>query len=232
MKTIGVLGGLGPQATMDFEVRVHEVSQRLIPQAGNSGYPPMVVYYHRHPPVVTDEHFKPVFPIQPEPHFGEAVRKLGKMADFIVITANGPHMMLDFIEQTSGRKVLSMIELALDEVQRLGWRRVGVLGLGDPAVYREPLDELGIPYEVLSGESGGLRDRLDQAILALMAGEAGPEGKTTAQEAVDTLRATGVDGVILGCTEIPLLLGNASEAPDLINPAPLLAEAAVRFAIE
>jgi aspartate racemase len=217
---------------MDFEARVHEVSQRLIPQAGNSGYPPMVVYYHRHPPVVTDEHLKPVFPIQPEPHFGEAVRKLGEMADFIVITANGPHMMLDFIEQTSGRKVLSMIELALGEVQRLGWRRVGVLGLGDPVVYREPLDKLGIPYEVLSGESGGLRDRLDQAILALMAGQAGPEGKRIAQEAVDALRAREVDGVILGCTEIPLLLREASQAPDLINPGQLLADAAVRHAIE
>ena len=47
MKTIGVLGGLGPQATMDFEARVHAVSRRLIPGRGNGGYPPMVVYYHR-----------------------------------------------------------------------------------------------------------------------------------------------------------------------------------------
>lgn len=45
MKTIGVLGGLGPQATMEFEVRVHRAAQRLIPQDGNQGYPPMVVYY-------------------------------------------------------------------------------------------------------------------------------------------------------------------------------------------
>ena len=39
MKTIGVLGGLGPQATMDFEERIHTVSQQLIAQHGNSGYP-------------------------------------------------------------------------------------------------------------------------------------------------------------------------------------------------
>jgi aspartate racemase len=52
MQTIGVLGGLGPQATMDFEARVHQVAQRLIPPRGNSGYPPMVVYYHRRPPFV------------------------------------------------------------------------------------------------------------------------------------------------------------------------------------
>ena len=40
MKTIGVLGGIGPQATMDFEQRVHAVSQALIPQYANTGYPP------------------------------------------------------------------------------------------------------------------------------------------------------------------------------------------------
>ena len=45
MQTIGVLGGLGPQATMDFERRVHAVAQRLIAPHLNSGYPPMVVYY-------------------------------------------------------------------------------------------------------------------------------------------------------------------------------------------
>ena len=40
MKTFGVLGGLGPQATTDFEARVHHVAQRLIPQYLNTGYPP------------------------------------------------------------------------------------------------------------------------------------------------------------------------------------------------
>lgn len=49
MKRIGVLGGISAQATMDFEARVHRVSQRLIPQHWNRGYPPMVVRYHRRP---------------------------------------------------------------------------------------------------------------------------------------------------------------------------------------
>ena len=44
MKTIGVLGGLGPQATMDFEARVHRESQRRIPPRMNGGYPPMIVH--------------------------------------------------------------------------------------------------------------------------------------------------------------------------------------------
>jgi aspartate racemase len=232
MKTIGVIGGLGPQATMDFEARVHAVSQELIPQSANSGYPPMVVYYHRSAPFVTDEEHRPVLPLQLEPRLTEQLGKLGQMADFIVITANGPHAFRDRIEEATGRKVLSMIEVTLQEVQRRGWRRLGVLGLGEPVVYTTQLDRIGLPYETLSGEAGGLRDRLDRAIVSYMAGQSGPESTSVALEAVDTLRARDVDGTILGCTEIPLLLGDLARAPDLVNPGQLLAEAAVRFALE
>jgi aspartate racemase len=135
-----------------------------------------------------------------------------------------------------------MIEITVEEVQqrghdgaaarRRGWRRVGVLGLGEPTVYRVELERIGLACETLPDEPGGLRDKLDQAITGLMAGRTGPEATNVAMEAVAALRAKGVDGIILGCTEIPLLLGDASQAPGLINPLALLAEAAVRFAIE
>ena len=48
---------------------------------------------------------------------------------------------------------------------------------------------------------------------------------------LDALRREGAETVLLGCTEIPLLLEPGDEAPDLIDPARLLAEAAVRRAI-
>ena len=229
MKTVGVLGGLGPQATMDFEARVHAVSQRLIPQRGNGGYPPMVVYYHRHTPVLLNEDGSPVLPIQPDPRLFEAAQRVGSLPDFLVITANGPHMLRDAIEQAAGRPVLSMIDVTLDEVRRRGYRTLGVLGLGEPMVYLAPLGQLGLACETIDGD---LRDRLDRAIVGLMEGRTGPEPSAVAREAVDTLRGRGVDAVILGCTEIPLLLGEAADAPDLINPAQLLAEATVRHAID
>src|SRR5688572_14845591 len=62
MKTIGILGGLGPQATTDLEARIHLVSQKLIPQHQNTGYPPVIVIYHRHVPVLLKEDKTPVVP--------------------------------------------------------------------------------------------------------------------------------------------------------------------------
>src|SRR5262247_1559710 len=64
VKTIGVLGGHGPQATMDFEARVHRVAQRLIPPNLNAGYPPMVVYYCRHAPILLTDTGTPQLPVR------------------------------------------------------------------------------------------------------------------------------------------------------------------------
>ena len=121
-----------------------------------------------------------------------------------------------------------MIDATLDEVARRGWRSVGALTFIEPGVYQQPLTERGLTCEVLGPEQ---QRRLDAVILPFMAGQGGPEASATVREAVDSLRARGVDGIILGCTELPLLLGEDADAPDLINPTQLLAEAAVRFAL-
>jgi aspartate racemase len=229
MKTVGVLGGIGPQATMDFEARFHQAVQRhsQIP-SGNHGYPPLVVWYHRRPPVVVGEDMLPRIPIQPDPALLEGAAFLGRVADFLVITANGPHAIQAEIEAAAGKPVLSMIALALEALARRGWRRVGVLGLGEPRVYTGPLAARNVPFETIDGD---LRAKLDAGILRLMAGRESADDAAAALEAVDDLRGRGVDGVILGCTELPLLLGGAGEAADLLNPGALLAEEAALHAL-
>jgi len=76
-----------------------------------------------------------------------------------------------------------------------------------------------------------LQRPLDAAIGALMEGRHGTPEVDAARAAVASVRARGLDGTVLGCTAIPLLLGAEGDAPDLVNPAALLAEAAVRLAI-
>lgn len=228
MKTIGILGGISPQATMDFERRIHEVSQRIIPQRGNSGYPPMVTYYHRNPPILTkDGIIAPVLPIQADPKLLEAARWLGNKADFLVITSNGAHMLQKEIEEVANLKVLSMIEQTLAEVKRRGWKKVGVLGfpMESVPIYAKPLSDLDLAVELIDNK---LQTRLNAAIIALVEGRV---FDNTAEDAVAVLRQKGVDGIILGCTEIPLLLANPEE-PDLISPIVLLAEAVVKFAMD
>jgi aspartate racemase len=213
---------------MDFEARLHRAAQRWIPQRWNSGYPPLVVYYCRHPPFLITAEGTPRLPLQPDPRLIDAAGRLGALADFLVITANAPHLFQAEIEQAAGCWVLSMIEVTLGEVRRRSWSRVGVLGLGDPFVYTEPLERLGVACETLDAP---LRAELDGAIIGLMEGREDPASAALAGAAIAALRGRAVDGIILGCTEITLLLGGSADAPDLLNPIQLLAEAAVRHAL-
>ena len=228
MKTIGVLGGLGPQATMDFESRVHRAAQRLIPPRGTGGYPPMLVYYYRFVPFVATEEGSPELPLRPDPRLVDAAARIGSIVDFIVITSNFLHLFQAEIEEAAGCRVLSMIEVTLAEVDRRGWSRVGVLGFGDPLVYTVPLGEMGLASATIAGDP---RTRLDGAILEVMEGREDEDSARAAREAVDELRVQRVDGIILGCTEIPLLLGDCQGEHDLVNPLQLLADAAVRDAL-
>lgn len=228
MKTIGIVGGLGPQATTDLEMRIHKVAQQLVPQMQNSGYPSMIVQYYRHAPVLLTEEHMPVMPLQPDPRMLEAARNIGAMADFIVVPSNGVHLFQNEIEQASGRKVVSMIDATLKEVIKRGWRKVGVLGLMNPLVYTTRLRDMGIAFETIDET---LQAKLDQAIFKVMEGRENEADRNIAMDAIGQLRYKKVDGIIPGCTEIPFLLGENMNAPDLLNPAQLLAEAAVRYCL-
>lgn len=94
-------------------------------------------------------------------------------------------------------------------------------------MYNTPLREMGIIPETISAE---LASSLDHAIMALSAGSETLQDRLVAREAVEILRARDVDGIILGCTEIPLLL--QEEAADLIDRLQLLAETAVKYALQ
>ncbi|MEM7118713.1 MAG: aspartate/glutamate racemase family protein [Chloroflexota bacterium] len=225
MKTMGILGGLGPQATMDFVARVHRVSQSLLPQQWGIGYPPMLVHYHRGAPMKMEADFTPANPLQADPKLLAAAESLGQLVDFLVIPSNTPHLFLDEIAAAAKRPFLSIIEATLTEVQRRQWQTVGVLEVGAPRIYPDRLASLNIACKVADAP---LQEALGQEIGKVMEGRDDANSRAVAQQAVANLRDKGVDGVILGCTEIPLLV---DAADDLINPAQLLAETAVRYAI-
>ena len=98
MQTIGVLGGIGPQATIDFEARLHEASNRMLPQRINEGYPPMVTVFLRRQPVLFDGE-KVRQPLQIEPAVLEAAARLGDWADFLVSPCNTLHHFTAEIEE-------------------------------------------------------------------------------------------------------------------------------------
>lgn len=231
MKTIGVLAGMAaPHATIDFEKVIHELSLDLIPRRFNTGYPPMVVIHFREVPFKM-KNGQLVLPAQPNPNLLETAKQLGKLCDFWVMIANAPHIFREPLEKASGKDFLSMVGITVGEVKRRRLGKVGIIAIGlslKNELFQKPLDEAGISWEAIPET---LADQIDTSVFKVMEGESPGKLGQPAKEAVAYLRSRGTDGIILGCTEVPLLLGEESKAPDLINPAPLLAEAAVRYAI-
>jgi aspartate racemase len=230
MKTIGILGGLGPQATIDFELRLHRVAQRLIPQRGNRGYPPLVSWFFREPPVLlpADGLRHPERPPL-NPRLLEAARALGGHVDLLVIPSNGVHLWQSEIEAAAGRPVVSMVEAVTDEVRRRGYRRVGLVDFRPAAwgVYPPALEGLCVGWLELPEP---VRYDLEGVMQAVGEGRNGPEEHAVVQAAIARLRGQDTDGIILACTEFPLAL-TAAPAADTINPSELLAEAAIRAAL-
>jgi aspartate racemase len=133
------------------------------------------------------------------------------------------------MERAAGRPVLSMVDRVVEEVRRRNWKRVGVLTLGRSTVYTQRLDRLGIGYVTL-GEAQ--QKQLDKVIFGVMEGCEDESAQRVAHAALAAVRNAGVDGVILGCTELPFLIRPSGAEADLINPIQILAEAAVEFAIQ
>lgn len=229
LKTIGILGGIGPQATMDLEMRIHRSAQKIISPQENAGYPPMIVQYYRHAPVLLTGNHQPVFPFQVDPRLLDTAKNIGRVADFLLIASNGIHLFQNDIENASGRKVLSMIDLTIEEVMKRNWKKVGVLGLMNARIYSNPLQASGIICETIDSN---LQEKLNRSIFKVMEGQNGEEDKNIAMEAIHQLRSKNVNGIIPGCTEIPFLLEGEMNSQDLINPVQILAEAAVRYSMQ
>ncbi len=229
MKTIGILGGFGPDATIELERRILEESRRRIPPALNGGYPPVVTFHLRHPPVRHEHGAPPAGPLRIDDRVLEAARRLGALADLLIIGANAPHLFADEIAAAAGCEVVSMVDVVVEEIRRRPVAPVGLLGLGVPEAYVKRLDREGIATVVADPQA---RRDLDEGILRTLEGRTTDTHREAAREAVRSVRARGAQATVLGCTEIPILLATGAVAPDLIDPGPLVVRAAVARAID
>lgn len=232
LRRIGVIGGFGQWASLDVIERIFRYSAHKIPQYGNRGYPPIDQRWLNKAPMKLNPDGSMPQELEPSEELLEAARYVGQHADFIIIPSNTPHFFKEDIERAARKEVLSIVDVTVSEVERRKYRRVGVMAIGptlDRRLYQDPLEEKGISVVELPKE---LSERLDnEGVYPIQEGAKVSEIGGVAYEALDYLRRQSVDGTVLGCTEIPILLRDIAGERDIINPSQLLAEAAVDKAI-
>lgn len=154
-------------------------------------------------------------------------------ADFLICPDNTIHQAFDLVEHRSPRPWLHIAREVAREAKSKGFNRLAVLGtryLMEGPVYRDALKAAGIEHRVPGAEQ---RERINQIIFdELVNGQILPRSLAYHIEVIRSMKDQGCDAVVLGCTEIPLLVSPEASPLRTLDSTRLLARAAVRKAVE
>jgi aspartate racemase len=153
-------------------------------------------------------------------------------ADFLICPDNTIHQAFDLVAHRSPRPWLHIAEEVMREARRRGFKRLGVLGtryLMEGPVYPEKLKAAGIEHHIPGPQQ---RERLNRIIFdELVNAQFLPVSRDYFAEVIRDLAEQGCDAVVLGCTEIPLLVTPEASPLPTLDSTRLLARAALRRAM-
>ena len=153
-------------------------------------------------------------------------------ADFLICPDNTIHQALPYIESRSPLPWLHIAAVGAAQAVEHGFRRIGLTGtryLVESEVYPEKLEERGLEYMLPDAEE---RAEINRIIFEeLVCGVFKPEAVKYFQRVIGGMKERGCDAVVLGCTEIPLIMNNENSPLPTIDSTRSLARAALRRAV-
>lgn len=228
-RKIGILGGMSPESTVTY---YEYITRKYTERYGDYGYPEILVY---------SVSFQKYVEWQRQGRWDEAAVDMAAAleglraggADFGLIAANTMHIVFDKVQQRVGMPLLSIVDATAQAIVSAGLETVGLLGTVftmREAFYREGLAKSGI--RALTPEAGD-QDRVNKVIYdELCRGEIRSESRRMLLEIIERLRSEGAEAIVLGCTEIPLLVRPEDCATPLFNTTLVHAEKALDYAVE
>ena len=223
MMTVGVMGGMGPAATLDFMQKLHAAT----PAKGDED----------HLRVLTDS--DPRVPGRnaalrgdgpsPGPGLVRMARGLvGAGAELLAMPCNAAHAWAGEIRVGVDVPFVSMIDAAADVVAAGGARRVGVLAAEATmlsGLYRDALTARSL--EVIEAPAADIMP----LIMRVKGGDTGVEVRAAMAGLAAALVAQGADAVLAACTEVPLVLGQGDVAVPLVDATAALVDAVLARAL-
>ena len=229
MKTIGVVGGFTWHSTADY-YRI--INQEVAARLGGRHSAKIVLWS-----VDFEEHLQ-LHDRDGWPGVVAEIADIGKHlkaagADFLLFVANTLHLIAEPVEAAVGLPILHITDATAAAIQARGLRTVGLLGTrttmtGDFWV-RRMTEKHGI--RVLVPAPDGMQE-IDRIIFEeLAAGRFEPRARQTCLDEIERLSAAGAEGIVLGCTELPLLIRPEDTPALLFDTLSLHARAAVDRAL-
>ena len=227
-KRIGILGGISPESTVEY---YRYITRNYTQRFGDYGYPEIIIYSVSFQPYVdwpNQERWDRV--AQGLSQAAQSLQAAG--ADFILIAANTMHLVLDQVQASVHVPILSLLDVVAEAILARKIQTVGLLGTRftmDKPLYRDSLARRGITVLVPEADD---REVVNRVIYdELVAGKIRAESRAAYVEIIGKLARRGAQGIILGCTEIPLLVSEADAGLPLFDTTVLHAEAALNYAV-
>ncbi len=207
MKTLGIIGGIGPESTI---VYYRSIVSAYREQKRDGSYPSIVINsidLTGMLGLIGANQFSEV-----SEYLAQEVQKLARAgADFGLLAANTPHIVFNEIQRQSPIPLISIVEVTCKEAEYLGLKKVGLFGIRFtmqgrfyPDIFSKAGIELSMP---VPNEQDYIHDKY---LNELVPGVILPETRERLLRIVDRMRIEqGIEGLILGGTELPLILKDA-----------------------
>jgi aspartate racemase len=154
-------------------------------------------------------------------------------AAFIICPDNTIHQVFSLVKDKTPVSWLHIAEEVSKEAKKNNYKKLGILGtkyLMEGPVYSEILAKSGIAYETPSAQQ---RVKINAIIFdELVYGTIQPASKEYLLSVIDDLKIAGCDAIVLGCTEIPLIISSGDSSLPTLDSTRILAKAALKFAMD
>ena len=229
MKTIGILGGLGPESTSDYYKEIISTFNTQYPELA---YPEIIIYS------ANLNEFMQFIKLSDRGRLTEwLLEKIKSIhnagAEFAVIASNTPHIVFDELKVISPIPLLSIVEQTCKKAQKMGLENIGLMGTKltmESDFYKKPFIQNGMSVVVpTENEQELIHHRLFSEIeLGIFKNSTRNELLKIAERMVAQDR---IDSLILGCTELPLILTNDAFGIPFLNTTAIHCESIIEYCI-
>lgn len=229
MKKIGIIGGLGPESTIDYYRRIIDSYRKA---QINENYPEIIIYslnINEVSDMMEAEQWDKLIDL-----LANAIKLISRAgADFALIAANTPHIVFDEVNPLSPIPMLSIVEETYKVVKTLGLKKVGLLGTKitmQSDYYQKVFTRYGITIVVPDQDE---QKYIHKKIMTeLLFGKTLDETRKALLSIVKNMVVKeSIQGLILGCTELPLILKKDEFGIHFLNTTKIHTESAVKYCL-
>jgi len=226
MKTLGLIGGTSWHSTIVYYRLINELVGNKI---GAQGNPPMIIH-SINIEVMREQNVDKI-----NATYLDVSQKLQNAgAKAIVICANTPHMAFDFVQPKIDVPILHIADATGKEATRLGLKKLGLLG-NRPTMTKGFIPKVlkrNYAIETLIPEEHYISKAHEYVSNELTQGKFTEKAKSFFLDQIKILKERGADGIILGCTELPLLIKQEDIDIPILSTTDLHAQMAADFILE